>query len=164
MITWYFATVWRAIGYGVLVVGLGLLSYVDLRTRRLPRELTYATAGVMVPLLGVDALVTHELHRLWTMALGATVALALMWSVYLVSRGQMGDGDVRLAPLLGAALAFVDPWLVLVGLFLGFAAGAAVAVLVVLCRHESNPSIPFGPFLALGAVTALIAGPGIAGW
>ncbi len=36
----------------------------------------------------------------------------------------MGDGDVRLAPLLGMYLGWLNPGIVLPGLFFGFVAGA----------------------------------------
>ena len=61
------------------------------------------------------------------MLLGAGCALAFMAIVYVVSRGGMGDGDVRLSPLLGAYLGWLNPGLVAVGLFMGFLFGAASA-------------------------------------
>ena len=113
----------------------------------------------MVPLLCVAALVDHEPRRMWMMALGAAVALALMGVIYLVSRGGMGDGDVRLSPLLGAALGFQNPGLAAVGLFFGFLAGAIVGIFVLVAnKGDRKTSIPFGPFLALGTVVALFVG------
>ena len=52
--------------------------------------------------------------------------------IYWVSRGGMGDGDVRLAPLLGAYLGFLNPGLAPVGLFFGFLVGAVVGVAVMI--------------------------------
>jgi len=49
----------------------------------------------------------------------AGIALALMGGIYLVSRGGMGDGDVRLAPLLGLHLGYLNPGIVPIGLFFG---------------------------------------------
>lgn len=93
------------------------------------------------------------------MALGAGVALALMGLIYLASRGGMGDGDVRLSPLLGAALGFVNPGLAPIGLFFGFLAGAVVGVVVLVGHHgDRRTAVPFGPFLALGTVVALFVG------
>jgi len=47
------------------------------------------------------------------------VALSAMWLIYRFSNGGMGDGDVRLAPLLGLYLGWLNPGIVLPGLFLG---------------------------------------------
>ena len=65
-------------------------------------------------------------------------------------------GDVKLALLLGAALGRTVP----IALFVGMVA-ALVPALVLVARHGSaarKMGIPFGPFLALGAVVALFAG------
>jgi leader peptidase (prepilin peptidase)/N-methyltransferase len=68
----------------------------------------------------------------------------------------MGMGDVKLALLLGAMLGKT----VAVGLLIGCVA-ALVPAFVLLARHgmaARKMGIPFGPFLALGAVIALFAG------
>ena len=65
-------------------------------------------------------------------------------------------GDVKLCLLLGAMLGK----LVLVGLMIGMLA-ALVPAVVLLARHGSaarKMAIPFGPFLAFGAVVALFYG------
>jgi leader peptidase (prepilin peptidase)/N-methyltransferase len=93
------------------------------------------------------------------MALGAACALAFMGLVYVLSRGGMGDGDVRLSPLLGAYLGWLNPGLVAVGLFMGFLAGAAVGVAMMAGgRAGRKTAVPFGPFLALGTVVAVFVG------
>ncbi|MEI8238483.1 MAG: A24 family peptidase [Actinomycetota bacterium] len=141
------------------MAGLVALSWIDLRTRRLPREIIYWTAGLGLPLLCVAALVEHEPKRIWMAALGAGIALAIMALIYLLSRGGMGDGDVRLSPLLGAYLGFLNPGLAPVGLFFGFLIGAIAGVAVmVTSKGGRKTAIPFGPFLALGAVLAIFVG------
>ena len=71
----------------------------------------------------------------------------------------MGDGDVRLSPLLGAYLGWLNPGLVAVGLFMGFLAGAAVGVaMMTRGRAGRKTAVPFGPFLALGTVVAVFVG------
>jgi leader peptidase (prepilin peptidase)/N-methyltransferase len=70
----------------------------------------------------------------------------------------MGEGDVRLAALLGVFLGWIGPMHVPVGLFLGFVAGALAGVgVMVLGRSRSGrkTAIPFGPFMALGAVIVI---------
>ncbi|MGB8861880.1 MAG: A24 family peptidase, partial [Ilumatobacteraceae bacterium] len=146
---WHFGLSWRTPAYCVLMAGLVALTWIDLRLRRLPREVTYATAAVGVPLLVVAALVEHRPERLWMMALGAAISFALMGLIYLASRGGMGDGDVRLAPLIGAYLGWLNPGLAPVGLFFGFATGAVVGIAVLIAkRGDRKTAVPFGPFLA----------------
>jgi leader peptidase (prepilin peptidase) / N-methyltransferase len=156
---WHFGLSWMSPAYCVLMAGLVALSWIDLKTKRLPRGIIYVTAMLGVPLLCVAALVEHEPKRIWMMLLGAAISLAVMALIYWTSRGGMGDGDVRLSPLLGAYLGFLNPGLALVGLFFGFFIGAVVGVgLMVLKRAGRRTEVPFGPFLALGTILAIFHG------
>jgi len=159
LMSWHFGTSWRAAAYCVLVAGLLALAWIDLRTKRLPREITYTTGALMVPLLVIDALVVSEPDRIWMSALGAAISLALMGGIYLASRGGMGDGDVRLSPLLGAALGYLNPGVAPVGLFFGFVLGAIVGVILIATRRgDRRTALPFGPFLVVGTLVALFVG------
>ena len=156
---WQFGATWRTAAFCVLMAGLVVLTWIDLRTRRLPREITYTTLAIGAPLLCVAAFVEHEPRRIWAMVLGAAIALALMALIRAVSRGGMGDGDVRLSPLLGAYLGWLNPGLAAVGLFFGFIFGAVVSlVLMAGGRVGRRTAVPFGPFLALGTVVAIFIG------
>ncbi len=76
--------------------------------------------------------------------------------MHLVYPAGMGMGDVKLALLLGAALG----WLVVLALFVG-SLGVGLAGVVFLVREgraARKKAIPFGPFLALGAIAALFLG------
>ncbi|CAB4856944.1 unannotated protein [freshwater metagenome] len=154
-----FGLSWELGAYCALAAGLVALSWIDLKTKRLPREIIYVTAAIGVPLLCVAALVTHEPKRIWMLLLGASIALAFMAGVYLLSRGGMGDGDVRLSPLLGAYLGWLNPGFVAVGLFLGFLFGAVVGVvMMIMGRAGRKTAVPFGPFLAAGTMAAIWVG------
>ncbi len=159
LFAWKFGLDWALPAFCVFGAGLVGLSWIDLRTKRLPREIIYVTAAVGIPLLCIAALARHEPRRMWTMLLGAACALAFMGLVYLLSRGGMGDGDVRLSPLLGAYLGWLNPGLVAVGLFMGFLAGAVVGVaMMARGRAGRKTAVPFGPFLALGTIVAVFIG------
>src|SRR4029450_4872196 len=74
----------------------------------------------------------------------------------------MGMGDVKLAGVMGLYLgASVAP-----ALFVGFARGAVVGVAIALARGSNarKQGVPFGPFLALGGIVALLYGPQIIDW
>jgi leader peptidase (prepilin peptidase)/N-methyltransferase len=71
----------------------------------------------------------------------------------------MGDGDVRLSPLLGGYLGWLGLGFVPAGLFLGFLFGSIVGVAgMILGRAGRKTALPFGPFLALGTVVAVFVG------
>ncbi len=96
------------------------------------------------------------LHPSPEWAIGAAGASGFLFAAALAYPKGMGMGDVKLALLLGAALGRTVP----IALFVGMVA-ALVPALVLFARHGSaarKMGIPFGPFLALGAVVALFAG------
>ena len=97
------------VAFCILMAGLVALTWIDLHTQRLPREITYTTVLLGAPVLGVAALVDGEPRRIMTMVLGAAIAFGTMLLIYLASRGGMGDGDVRLSPLLGLYLGWLNP-------------------------------------------------------
>lgn len=91
--------------------------------------------------------------------LGGGVGLMLMLLPFLVFRNGLGMGDVKLAALMGLACGFP---LVLVALTLGIVYGGLVAIFLLLLRVKGRKdAIPFGPFLAGGAVLTLLWGGGI---
>jgi leader peptidase (prepilin peptidase) / N-methyltransferase len=127
---------------------LVVLSGIDLEQRIIPNRIVLP-AGVVV-LFGDIAAKPHH-AREWTIAAVGTMLGALALS--LVSRGGIGMGDVKLAFLLGAGLG----WHVVGGLILAMLATFIVSIAILARRGlgARKDTIPFGPFLALGAVLAL---------
>ena len=145
--------------YWILCATLVAQTWIDLRTQRLPREITYTGMVLGGIALAVAAVVIDEPERIWMAALGALIALGAMWLIYHFSKGGMGDGDVRLAPLLGMFLGWLNPGIVLPGLFFGFIAGAVFGVaMMAFDRAGRRTAVPFGPFLALGTIVAIFVG------
>src|SRR5690606_10396988 len=130
----------------ILAAALVALVWIDLHELRLPREITYTAFVLGAVALALAALVDDEPERIWQAFVGAGIALAIMGGIYLVSRGGMGDGDVRLAPLLGLYLGYLNPGIVPVGLFLGFLLGAVVGVaMMAIGKGGRKTALPFGP-------------------
>jgi len=147
------------VAFCIMGAALVALVWIDLHTRRLPREITYTAMALSAPVLVAAALVNDEPERIWQTALGAAIALAIMGLIYVASRGGMGDGDVRLAPLLGMHLGYLNPGIVPIGLFFGFLFGAVVGVIAMsLGSAGRKTALPFGPFLAAGTIVAVFIG------
>ncbi len=148
--------------FWILGAALVALVWIDLREFRLPREITYTAFVLGFIALSIAALVDGEPERIWKALAGAGLALAIMGLIYLGARGQMGDGDVRLAPLLGLYLGYLHLGTVPVGLFLGFLIGAVVGLVAMATGSAGRKTaLPFGPFLAAGTVLAVFVGPEI---
>lgn len=73
-------------------------------------------------------------------------------------QGGMGWGDIKLAAMIGA---FLGPTSTIVALFAAFVSGALFGVVILAKGRDRRVPVPFGPFMALGAILALFAGPAI---
>ena len=94
--------------------------------------------------------------------IAAAAAGGFLLVVALLYPRGMGMGDVKLAAVMGIFLGrAVAP-----ALLIGFAAGAIYGI-ALIARHGQaarKQKVPFGPFLALGAVVGLFAGDDIVDW
>jgi leader peptidase (prepilin peptidase)/N-methyltransferase len=149
----------------ILAATLVVQSWIDLRTKRLPREITMWGGGLGGIALIVAAIVNDEPERIWMAALGAVIAVVFIGGIYQASKMYYGSamgfgwGDVVLSPLLGMYLGWLSPGIVVPGLFFGFIIGAIVGVAAMaLTRGDRQMTLPFGPSLAAGTVVAVFAG------
>jgi leader peptidase (prepilin peptidase)/N-methyltransferase len=140
-------------------------TWIDIREQRLPREITYAGIVLGGVALTVAALLLDSPERIWMAALGAAIALALIGGIYVASNAYYGNdvafgfGDVILSPLLGMYLGWLNPGIVAPGLFFGFILGTLGAIpAMVAGKAGAKTQLPFGPYLALGAVVAVFVG------
>ena len=101
-------------------------------------------------------------HPIVSALIGAGTGFLFLFLVALASRGGMGWGDVKFAAFMGAATGFP---LIMVALFGGVVIGGVTGiVLLVLRRKGRKETIPFGPFLAVGTMIALLWGQTILRW
>jgi leader peptidase (prepilin peptidase)/N-methyltransferase len=129
-----------------------LLTTIDALTTWLPLRLTQAAWVAMVAAL----LLTFPLGADWSTVLravtGAGLAGLLFLGVWLVSRGGLGFGDVRFAPLVGAATAAHSWSLLIWAMLFGSVLGALYGI-VRLARRRAGP-FPYAPAMLLGAYLA----------
>jgi prepilin signal peptidase PulO-like enzyme (type II secretory pathway) len=87
---------------------------------------------------------------------------ALMLALYCLSGGGMGEGDVKLAAVLGVWLGVERG---LLCLLLAFVSGATVGLALLLrAGFSKRLALPFGPFLAFGALAAYFRGEELLAW
>jgi leader peptidase (prepilin peptidase)/N-methyltransferase len=93
---------------------------------------------------------------------GGGLALAIMLAVYIVSLGRFGFGDVKMATLMGFAAGFPA---MAVGLFFtAISAGLVAAFLLLTGIMRRGQYMPYGPFIAIGAIISLLWGDTIIDW
>lgn len=148
----------------ILVTGSMSLALIDLFTMRLPRRIIHVTAALGAPTLIAAAVITREPNRIGAAVLGALASLTGMWILRVASRRRLGDGDVRLSPLLGWYLGWSDLSAVASGFLLAFVLGAVIGLITMASNkmHRST-AIPFGPFLIVGTIATLVIGVDMVG-
>lgn len=93
---------------------------------------------------------------------GGVAGLGILGAVALAYPRGLGAGDVKLAGLIGLMAGFPQ---VLAALALGVLAGGGIALALLAVRLVGRKSyIPYAPFLAVGAMVALIHGQEILAW
>lgn len=94
--------------------------------------------------------------------LGMLVGGGLMVVIFVLARGGMGGGDVKLVAVIGLMTGIPG---VILAVFLSIVSGGVVATgLLVARRRGRRDAIPFGPFLAFGAAGVLLWGNQLVTW
>jgi leader peptidase (prepilin peptidase)/N-methyltransferase len=127
-------------------------SVIDLRLRIIPDAINLPGA-VLVYLTAVIA----QPDRWAELLIGGAAAALFLGIAWLLYPAGMGLGDVKMVLMIGLALGkYVG-----VALFAAFAISTVFSAGVLLSRglRGRKTTFPFGPFLALGAVVAILWGP-----
>ena len=152
-----FGATWKGLAAALLGVVLVPVIVIDLEHRLIPDIVVLPAAAA-----GLALMVAADPGDWWKPLVAALGAAGFMFVLWFLYPAGMGFGDVKLTLLLGAVLgASVVP-----ALFLAFGAGALLGT-ILLVRHGAGArkmAVPFGPFLAAGALVALWWGPSMIGW
>jgi leader peptidase (prepilin peptidase) / N-methyltransferase len=147
----------RLIFVSMLIVLFGI----DLEHQLLPNVITLP--GIAIGLIFSLVAPPGWQSALIGAALGAGVLSAIAAVYYMVRREEgLGMGDVKMLAMIGAFLGWQA---VLVTLVLSSFAGALVGIgLMAFQRGSLKLALPFGTFLALGAVAAMLVGEPLVAW
>ena len=136
----------------VLVAFLVPIALIDLDHRIIPNRLTLPAAVIAV-VLGTALDPGGQVERL----IAGVAAAAVLGLPALVRPTGMGMGDAKLVGVMGLFLgAAVVP-----AFFVAFAAGTIVGIVIIARKgmvQGRKTAVPFGPFLALGAIVGVLAG------
>lgn len=145
-----------ALGF-VFVSMLATVTLTDLEQRIIPNAVLAAGAAAGLGLLLAEDAAALPEHLIAAAAGGGALLL-----VALAYPRGMGMGDVKLAAVIGLFLGSSVAPALLIGFLLGSIHGVAL-----IARHgpqARKSAIPFGPFLAAGALIGLLIGPEIVDW
>lgn len=152
-IIWYFGMGWQSVIYAALFSALLVISYIDLDHQIIPDIITLPGIGVGL-LAAVTVLPIGFLDSVLGLFVGGGVLFGLAWiSPYLFGKEGMGGGDIKLLAMIGAFLGWKPVVLtMLIGAIVGALVGVTLIAFKVLRRDQY---LPFGPFLALGAIISM---------
>jgi len=157
-----YASVWVACGVSALLALMPVISVIDLEHRIIPNRIVYP-ALIAFPIYLVVANLFGAPVDLVRMVIGFAAYGGILFVVALISRG-MGMGDVKLAALIGLVLGSLSLGQVAVAAGAAIILGAIGAVAALARGAGRKGAIPFGPFLAAGAVVAALWGVQLADW
>ncbi len=139
-----------------------VIAFVDLDHQIIPDVLSIPgmAAGVLFAMASPTLSVTNSLLGL-TVGAGSLLAVAVGYRA-ATGREGMGGGDVKLLGMIGAFLGWHSILFTL--LFASFAGSAVGVYTMIRQRADAKLAIPFGPFLAFGALTYLFVGTDLVRW
>jgi leader peptidase (prepilin peptidase)/N-methyltransferase len=149
------------LAYGPFAALLLALSAIDLEHRLLPDALTLPGLALGLALAAVLPHLTFL-----EAALGALAGGAFFWGVgwayqRLTGKRGLGGGDVKMLAMIGAFLGLKAlPWVIFISAALGSLVGLTWAFSRGQWRHGQwrTAPLPYGPFLAAGALLYLLWG------
>ncbi len=156
VLIWHFGLNFTGVASLVFGYFLVTLAFIDFDTQLLPDDLTLALlwCGLLVNIDGVFCPLT-------TAVIGAVCGYGFLWLVYWVfklvtGKEGMGYGDFKLLAAIGAWLGWtVLPAVILFASLTGTLVGLG---LIAFGKHQRATPIPFGPYLAIAGLIALLFG------
>ena len=162
---WRYGLEWSSVVYALFCSALVVITFIDLDFQIIPDRITLP--GIPLGIIAGSLLLPDPFMRVTLLGYKAAIAgfLAGGGFFYLVaalSRGGMGGGDIKLMAMVGGLMGWKA---VLLTTFLGSLSGSVVGIFLMVVKGRGRKSkIPFGPFLALGAVITLFFGQEILKW
>ena len=152
----------RSIFLLIFISGLVVVTCIDLDHQIIP----HAVTQLGIPLGLVGSLITRDPSprdaAAGTLIGAGLVYLVAVYAEVAFQKESMGGGDVNLLAMIGAFLGWKQ---VFFSFFLAVTAGACLSLgLVATGVLSRKDRIPFGPFMALGAIVALFWGDGLIDW
>ncbi len=148
--------------YFLFIAALLVITFIDIDHRIIPDIISLPG----IPLGFAASFLLPELD--WMSSLigilaGGGILLSIAWGYhFFTGKEGMGGGDIKLLAMIGAFLGWKGVFFtVMASSFIGTAVGI---VMMVRAGKGMKMALPFGPFLAIGAILYLYFGPQIIRW
>ena len=156
---------WGTAAQCVFVSALLVITFIDLDHQIIPDVISLPGIPLAI-LAGVfilpDPFLRGALLGWKNSVIGAALGFGLFYLIAVLSRGGMGGGDIKLMGMIGGMVGWKG---VLLTTFSGSLFGALAGIgLMIFAGGGRKTKVPFGPFLAAGAMLCLFLGQDILGW
>lgn len=142
-----------------------VITFIDIDFQIIPDRITLV--GIPVGLIAGSFILPDPFMRMSDLGYRAAVGGffvggGLFYLIAVLSRGGMGGGDIKMMAMVGAFMGWKS---VLLTTFLGSLTGSFLGLFLMLFRGKGRKAkIPFGPFLAFGAVVTIFYGQELLDW
>lgn len=158
---------WHAPFLFAFVSAMIVITFIDLDVQLIPDRITLP--GIFIGLGGASFLLPdpfsssdRDIVGFVNSAIGFVAGGGLFFLIAVLSRGGMGGGDVKFMAMTGAWMGWKA---VLLTTLIGSLAGSLIGIFLMVAKGKGRKTkIPFGPFLAMGALVTLFAGGPIVDW
>jgi len=152
LLFWFYGSSFDFFQWAILYLFLISLFFIDLEHKLLPDILTIP--GILI---GLGFQIVRGNY--WQAPLGAAIGGGLFLLIYLLWKGGMGGGDIKLALMVGAFLGYP---LVFVWFFISFILGAIGGIVGMLVfKLKGKSAIPFGPYMTVAVLITAFWGSSI---
>lgn len=162
LVFFYFSLSLATLVYLIFVAALVVITFIDLDHQIIPDVISLP--GIVVGFLCSFATpwLTWSDSLFGILLGGGSLWLVAVLYELLTKKEGMGGGDIKLLAMIGAFLGWKA---ILPIIFFSSLIGSLVGVpLMLVKKADSKLAIPFGPFLALGALVYLFWGPQLISW
>jgi leader peptidase (prepilin peptidase)/N-methyltransferase len=145
----------EAVIYFVFIATLLVITFIDIDHRIIPDIISIP--GIPIFFLASLSIQPYLDSLLGILSGGGILYLVALAYSLLTKKEGMGGGDIKLLAMIGALIGWKG---VLFTIFVSSAAGTLSGlVIMILTRQGMKLAVPFGPFLAVGAIAYIFVGP-----
>ena len=161
-ILWRFGWGWESVVYAIFFSALLTITWIDWDHQIIPDVISLP--GIILGIVVASTVLpTGFMNSIIGVLVGGGVLLFMAWiSPFLFGKEGLGGGDIKLLAMVGAFLGWKAA---LATLMLASIVGAVIGIVLLAFKIlKRGQYIPFGPYLALGAVLALFFGADMMNW
>jgi leader peptidase (prepilin peptidase)/N-methyltransferase len=161
---------WVLLVYFIFISSLIVIFFIDLDHQIIPNSITLPGIPLAVilgstvlpdPFIRVD-LLGYKASIIGFVAGGGFFYLVAILGKAILKKDAMGGGDIKMMAMIGGLLGWKG---VILTTFFGSLIGSIIGISLILLKgREWGSRIPFGPYLALGALISLFWGQDIFMW